>query len=127
MLRRKITFVKPPKKSSKEPSLPSQDEARRTNVLFEKLISEFRAFGESLSIVRDRVDRMEPDVRQMREDMQLMKLVSDSVRENLRTIKSDVAIHSGDLRTIKSDVAEIKADLKNYNQRLEVVETKLAS
>ncbi len=119
--------MKPPKKSSQEPSLPSQDESRRTNVLFEKLMSEFRAFGESLSIVRERVDRMEPDVRQTRDDMQLMKLVSDTVRDNLRTIKSDVALHSGDLRTIKSELAEIKAELKSYNQRLEVVETKIAS
>jgi chromosome segregation ATPase len=127
MPRRRITSVKTPKKPSKEPSLPSQDESRRTNVLLEKLMSEFRTFGESLSIVRDRVDRMEPDVRQMKDDMQLMKLVSDTVRENLRTIKTDVALHSGDLRTIKSDVAEIKADLKSYNQRLEVVEAKIAS
>jgi hypothetical protein len=81
---------------------------------------------------------MEPDVRQMREDMQLMKLVSDNVRENLRTIKSDVALHGGDLHTIKADIAslrsdvgvlisdvtEFKGDLKGYNQRLEVVEAK---
>jgi len=93
----------------------------------EKLLSEFRTFGESLSIVRDRVDRMEPDVRQLTSDFQILKMVAETQRDNLRTIKTDVALHTADLKTIKSDVAEIKADVKSHSLRLEVVETKLAS
>ncbi len=110
-------------------------------MLFEKLISEFRIFGESLSDVRDRVGRMEPDLHQVKEDVTLLKSVARSHSEELRTIKSDVGTLKSDVSTLKSDVstlksdvstlkldvAEIKDDFKNNNLRLEVVEAKLAS
>lgn len=107
-----------PKKPSKQPSLPSQDEARRTNVLFEKLMSEFRTFGEVQSDLRDRVGRMETDLHTVKEDVTVLKLAVRSQGETLRS-------HGEDLSAIKSNVAEIKADLKKYNERLEVVEAKV--
>ena len=105
--------MKSPKKPSKESPLPTQDESRRTNVLFEKLITDFRIIGESLSLVREDVNSLKPRF--------------DNLEQKVDVLESAVCYQGADLRTIKSDVAEIKTDLKNYNQRLEVVEAKLAS
>ncbi len=76
----------------------------------ELMLSKFDAFGESLSDVRVRMSRMEPDLH--------------SVKEDVALLKSAVRTNGENIRTIKSDVAEIKADLKNYSQRLESVEAK---
>jgi chromosome segregation ATPase len=104
--------MKMPKKASKEQPFPTQDEARRINVLQEKLLSEFRTFGESLSTVRQRVDRMEPQIQQ--------------TNEKVIVIEAAVRSHSADLLFIKTDIAEIKNELKAQNQRLGAVETKTA-
>ena len=79
----------------------------------EKMLSEFRTFGESLSIVRERVDRMEPKLDQLSEEVNLLESVARS--------------NNKDIRIIKSDIADIKVDLKSYNQRLELVEAKPSS
>jgi len=86
----------------------------------EQMLSKFDAFGEVQSDLRDRVGRIETDLHTVKEDVVILKSAVRSQGETLRS-------HSEDLRVIKSDVAEIKADFKNYNQRLEVVEAKLAS
>jgi len=102
--------VKSPKKPSKEPSLPAQDEARRANVLMEQMLSKFDAFGESLSDVRERISRIEPDLHAVKEDVALLK---SAARSHTDAIKANTeAIHA------------MKADLKSINQRLEVVEAK---
>src|SRR5690349_16577343 len=97
-------------------------------------MSEFRTVGESVSAIRERVDRMEPKLDKQGEDIEILKAAARSQGEtlgshsvDLRAIKSDVATLKSDVSTLKTDVAEIKADLKNHNQRLEVVEAKLAS
>ena len=69
--------VKPPKKPSKEPSLPSQDEARRANVLMEQMLSKFDAFGEALSAIREDVNSMKPDLHAVKEDVAVLKTVSN--------------------------------------------------
>ena len=133
--------MKSPKKPSKEPSLPSQDESRRANVLREEMLSQFRMLGESLSGLQDRMDRIEPQVQQTNEKVNILEPAVRSQGADLRAIKSDVASLKSDVASLKSDVAslksdvatlkvdvsEIKGDLKSYNQRLEVVEAKLAS
>ncbi|SRR5258706_7494099 len=119
-LNRKIIPVKSPKKPSKELSLPSQDESRRANVLREEMLSQFQKLGEALSGLGERMERIEPQVQQTNEKVNIIEAAVRSHGADLRAIKSDVAI-------LKSDVAEMKGDLKGYNQRLEVVEVKLAS
>jgi len=113
MPRRRIISVKTPKKPSKEPSLPTQDESRRTNVLLEKLMSEFRTFGEAQSIMRERLDRMEPDLHAVKEDVAILKVAARS--------------HTDAIRANTEVTHAMQIDLKNINQRLEVVEVKLAS
>ena len=93
--------------------MPTQDESRRFNVLLEKVYSEFRTVGEALLGLRERMDRIEPQVQQ--------------TNEKVNILEPAIRSQGADLRAIKSDVAEIKTDLKNYHQRLEVVEVKLAS
>ena len=84
-------------KSPRKPIEPSQDESRRTNVLMERMLSEFRTFGESLSIVRERVDRMEPKLDQLVDKVDLLQVA----------------------------VLTLKSRLDNFDQRIGSVETKL--
>ena len=100
-------------KSPKKPSLPSQDESRRTNVLFEKLMSEFRTFGDAVSAVRERVDRIEPKL--------------DKQGEGIEILKAAARTHTDAINANTEAIRAVQADLKNINQRLEVVEAKLAS
>jgi septal ring factor EnvC (AmiA/AmiB activator) len=112
--------VKSPKKPSKEPPLPSQDESRRANVLMEQMLSKFNTFGESQSHIIDRLDRMEPDLHAVKEDVAVLKSAvqthTDAIRDNTEATRSNTeAIYS------------MQTDLKTINQRLEVVEAKVAS
>jgi hypothetical protein len=115
--------VKSSKEPSKEHSLPSQDETRRANVLREEMLSQFRTLGEAFSLLRDDVHNMKPKLDKIDKLDEHVETLNSAVRSQAETLRS----HSEDLRAIKSDVAEIKSDLKNYSQRLEVVEVKLAS
>ncbi len=92
-----------PKKPSKEPSLPFLDESRRTNVLMEQMLSKFDTFGESLSAVRERVERIEPKI--------------DKLTESVDVFQSAVRTHTDVIRAMQTD-------LKSITQRLEVVEAK---
>jgi hypothetical protein len=47
--------VKTSKRSSKEPSFVDQDKIRRENDWLEEMLSQFRTFGETLSIIREEV------------------------------------------------------------------------
>jgi chromosome segregation ATPase len=116
-LGRTIVAVKSPKKPSKEPSLPSQDEARRANVLMEQMLSKFDAFGEALSAVREDVNSMKPDLHAVKEDVAVMK---SAVRTNGQDIRSLNEAVQGNTEAIHA----MQTDLKNINQRLEVVEAK---
>lgn len=126
--------MKLPKKSPKEPSLPTQDESRRTNVLLEKLTSEFRIFGESLSDVRDRVGRVETKIDKHGEDIDVLKSAVRSNAQEIRSLKeavqgNTVAIQGNTvaIQGNTKDIRDIREDLKKFNRRLEVVETKIAS
>jgi chromosome segregation ATPase len=119
--------MKPPKKSSKEPPLPSQDESRRTNVLFEKLISEFRTVGESVSAVRERVDRIEPKLDKQGEDIEILKAAARSHTNAIRANGEDIRSLKEAVQGNTEAIRDVQIDLKNINQRLEVVEVKVAS
>ena len=110
LLVRKITSAKSPKKPSKEPSLPSQDETRRANVLREEMLSQFRMFGESLSIIREEVTGIKPRL--------------ERVEEKATVLESAVRTHSDVVRANTEAIRTIQTDLKSINQRLEVVEAK---
>ena len=79
----------------------------------EQMLSKFNAFGEVQSDLRDRVGKIETDLH--------------TVKEDVGVLKAAARTQGADIHAIKSDVAEMKANLKSYNQRLEVVETKVAS
>jgi len=115
-----ITPVTTPKKPSKEPSVPSQDEYRRHNMLMEQMLSKFDAFGEALSAVREDVNSMKPDLHAVKEDVAVLKAAS---RTHTDAIKANTEATSANTEAIRS----MQTDLKNINQRLEVVEVKLAS
>jgi len=129
--------VKTPKKPSKEPPLPSQDEYRRFNVLQEELISKFRTFGESLSSVRDDVNSMKPKLDKLdklNEDVEILKSAARSHTDAIRANTEATRANTEDIRSLKEAVQgntgaihAMQVDLKNINGRLEVVEVKLAS
>jgi len=122
---------------------PSQDETRRANVLREEMLSQFRMFGESLSIIREEVTGIKPRLDRVEEKVTVLEsavrtngrdinALKDAVHRNTEAIhavqadvvilKSDVAILKLDVSILKSDVSEIKGDIKVYNQRLSAIE-----
>jgi chromosome segregation ATPase len=105
--------VTTPKKPSKEPSLPSQDESRRANVLREEMLSQFRMLGEALSAVREDVSSMKPELHAVKEDVAILKVAARS--------------HTDAIRANTDAIRAMQTDLKNINQRLEVVEAKVVS
>src|SRR5947209_7430552 len=107
--------MKTPKKPSKEPTLPKQDEYRRANVLREEMLSQFRTFGEALSGVREDVASMKPELREVKEYAVVLKLAAQTHTQEIRALKDDVSSVKGDVSIVKSDVAEMKTDLKRYN------------
>jgi len=107
--------VKSPKNPSKEPSLPSQDETRRANVLREEMLSQFRMFGESLSIIREEVTGIKPRL--------------DRVEEKVTVLESAVRTNGRDINALKDAVHgnteathAMQTDLKSINQRLSAIE-----
>ena len=106
----------------------------------EQMLSKFDVFGEVQSDLRDRVGRIETDLHIVKEDVVVLKSAVRSNGQDINALKEAVrgnteathanteAIHAlqPDVATLTSDVAEIKGDIKGYNQRLEVVEAKVA-
>ena len=126
LLGRTIIAVKSPKKPSKEPSLPSQDETRRANVLREEMLSQFRMFGESLSIIREEVTGIKPRLERVEEKVTVLEA---AVRTNGRDINALKEAVRGNTEATHANTEAIHAmqyDLKNINQRLAVVEAKVA-
>jgi uncharacterized protein (UPF0335 family) len=116
--------VKSPKKPSKEPSLPSQDEARRANVLMEQMLSKFDAFGEVQSDLRDRVGRIETDLHTVKEDVVVLKSAVRSNGQDINALKEAVRGNTEATHANTKAIHAMQNDLKNINQRLEVVEAK---
>jgi hypothetical protein len=112
--------MKSPKEPMKKPSLPSQDEARRANVFMEQMLSKFDAFGEVQFDLRDRVGRIETDLHTVKEDVVVLK---SAVRTNGQDIRSLTEAVQGNTEAVHA----MQVDLKSINQRLEVVEAKVAS
>jgi hypothetical protein len=107
-------------KNPQEPALPSQDESRRTNVLLEKILSEFRTFGEAQSLLRARVDKIEPDLHEVKENVTILKAAAQSHTNAIQAMRDAIRANTDAIQVMH-------ADLKGINQRLTVVETKLAS
>ena len=114
--------------------MPSQDETRRANVLREEMLSQFRVFGESLSIIRDEVTGIKPRLDRVEEKVTILE---SAVRTNGRDIfdlKTAVSLQAQAIQTqaetIQANTNAIYAmqsEFKVMNRRVEVIETKMAS
>ena len=111
-----------PDKSTKK----DNPEARRTNILLEKLASEFRSFGEGVSDVRERVQKIEKRLDQSDNDM--TNFVKP-VLQSLRTVPNHLDNLSKQLDQLEGDVRELKKGLREkletYDHRLSAAEAKL--
>jgi uncharacterized coiled-coil protein SlyX len=77
------------------------------------MLSQFRMFGESLSIIREEVTGIKPRL--------------ERVEEKVTVLESAVRTHSDIIRANTEAIRTMQTDLKNINQRLGVVEAKVAS
>jgi len=142
--------MKLPKKTKKKPSLPSQDETRRANVLREEMLSQFRVLGEGLSLLRDDVQSIKPAIAKIDKLETNMEILTSVVRTNGRDINTlreavvgnthDVALlkeavqgNSDDVASLKEAVEDnsgvidcLRTDLKHINSRLDTIESKVA-
>lgn len=108
-----------PRPARKEPS-----ESRRTDVLLEKLLADFKTFGEGLSAVRERLERIEPKVNQLAEDVELIKLISRKNADEMVALKGWVRKLSDDNDSLKLEIKLLRDDLKAFDKRLAAVEAK---
>ena len=126
-----------PHKAAKIPS--PAEESRRTNVLLEKLRSEFRTFGDGLSAIRDKLNstfnqvgrntetlgRVEDRLTAVESDVSVLKEDVAGLKSDVGVLKEDVAEIKTDVSALKKDVAEIKGPLQTFDQRLVSVESKV--
>ena len=126
--------MKSPKKPVREPSLPSQDETRRANVLREEMLSQFRTLGEGFSLLRDDVQSMKPQIAKIDADVDTLKSAVRSHTDVIHLQTDAIHAHGEDINSLKEAVQAnteaihaMQGDLKNINHRLEVVETKVAT
>jgi archaellum component FlaC len=116
-----MASMKPPKKSPTDKNA----EARRTNVLLEKLSGEFKTFGEGLSIVREKVERMEPKLAWVCEKVAVMEPALNQLVEEFKTFKMALFDVSKDVKNNTADIAELKTDVKDVKDRLITAEARL--
>lgn len=111
-------------KSPRKLSVSSQDEARRFNVLLEKMYSEFKVFGESLSDVRNRVGRIEIKLDARGEEIEIFKSAVRTNGQDINLLKDAVHSNTDAIRANTEAIHAMHFELKNMNHRLEVVEAK---
>jgi tetrahydromethanopterin S-methyltransferase subunit G len=86
----------------------------------EELLSKFRMFGEAQSLMREDINSLKPRFDTLEQKVDVLE---SAVRTNGRDINAlKDAVH-GNTEAIHA----MQNDLKNINQRLEVVEAKVAS
>jgi septal ring factor EnvC (AmiA/AmiB activator) len=81
------------------------DELRRTNVLLEELMSQFRAFGEGLQQLNDKMDI------HLEENRKEFKMVHNSLDRNHQEhqlLKQMVDDLNSDIKRLDSEVVQIK-------------------
>lgn len=88
--------------------------ATEVGVLIEELRSQFRAFGEKLSAVSNKVDMTYEELGRQKEEIFIIKA-------DIRVIKAEIEAIKIDLRLVKKDIAEIKEDLGKRLTHLEAI------
>lgn len=112
-----------PKKPSQGPEF-SKD--REFGVILEGIRSDFRAFGEQLEDVQEKVGQI-PKICERLDNLESEVAVTKTA---ISTISKDLQTVTKDLQTVKTDVATIKStfatkkDLEEFNKRLTAVESR---
>ena len=99
-------------------------EARRTNVLLEEIRTQFKVFGEGLTSVNQRLDRLAKDVDSLSDWAKRFSLELQALRTDVNELKRDVSVLKTDVSVLKTDVSELKKDVKDVKERLATVETR---
>ncbi len=115
--------------------------AQRTNVLLEKIASEFRAFGEGqtalqkefgsfnialLEVGRD-VEWMKPVVKTLAPVPDELRSQSDILRKvttDLEGLRYSSAVANREIEAVKTELRLVRSDLTTFSKRLEAVEAK---
>ena len=128
----------------KKPKKANGAEARRTNVLLEKLTSDFRTFGEGLTAVQKRLDAIEAAVLETGRDVEWMKPVvkalapvpdelrsqSDMLRkmtEGLAVLRYSNGTINREIEAVKTELRLVRSDVNAFGKRLEAVEARPAA
>ena len=97
------------------------------------MLSQFRTLGEAFSLLRDDVQSMKPQIAKIDADVEILKSAArshtDAIRantEDIRSLKDAVRSNTEATRANTEAIHAVQTDLKNINQRLEVVEAKVA-
>ena len=83
-------------------------------ILLEDLKSDFKAFGESLTAVREKGDATFQEVGRLREDVNILKI-------DVAELKTDVSVLKTDMQAVKEELHLIRNDLKEKVSREEFI------
>ncbi len=104
-------------------SNPSND--REFAVILEEINAQFKTFGEGFSGIRQWIERIEPKIDQMAEDVELIKLVGRKNTDDIQILKGWTHNFNKDSESLKLEFKLLRDDVKAFMKRLEVVETKV--
>ena len=107
----------PPKEPTPLPS--NADEARRTNLLLERMQRDISTVAEGVVDLQRKTTLMATQLQAVTDDMAVVKPV---VQQNTR----DIAQNTRDISEIKAGIGRIEQQLTSFNQRLTTVEQKVA-
>ena len=80
------------------------------------MLSQFRTLGEAVSLLRDDVHGMRPQIAKI-----------DKLDADVEILKAAARSHTNAINANTEAIHAMQTDLKNIDQRLEVVEAKTAS
>ena len=96
---------------------------REFAVVLEKIYAEFKTFGEGLAGIKDKLDSTMGMVAKNMEDITMLNIRSDVVKNDVTKINGKLAQIEEDIRIIKNDTRSIKEDIKVFDKRLTHLET----
>lgn len=81
------------------------DEQRRTNILLEELMSQFRIFGEGLQLVNDKVDKVDQKVERIEQELVEFRTENRLEHNQLRQMIGDLDM---EVKRLDTEVIQIK-------------------
>ena len=98
---------------------------RHTNVLMEQMKHEVKTVAEGHSILVKKLDKVESEIGEVKNDLQEVKKDMVEVKDDLQVLKKDMREVKSELGSVKMVVVNISHETKDYEKRIKKVEEKV--